>query len=55
MMLQAARPDAVDAVFVIAHLLKRQAQSVCEHFLGHALHLTSHSHTIADVPVGCMR
>jgi hypothetical protein len=54
-MSQATGADAVDTFFVIAHLLKRQAQSVCEHFLGHSLHLTPHSYAIANVQVGCMQ
>jgi hypothetical protein len=51
-MLEATRPDAVGAFFVFLHLLKRKAQSVCKLLLGHSLHLTPHSYTIAHVPVG---
>jgi hypothetical protein len=53
-MLQATRPDAVGAFFVFLHLLKRKAKSVSQLLLGHSLHLTSHSYTIAHVSVDCM-
>src|SRR6266478_668636 len=54
-MLQAAGPDAVGTFFVFLHLLKRHTERLSELLLGHSLHHTSHSYTIAHMPVGCMR
>jgi hypothetical protein len=40
---------------LVVHLLKRKAQSLCELFLGHSLHLPPHSYTITNAAIGCVR
>jgi hypothetical protein len=54
-MLQATGPEAVGAFFVFLNLLKRHTEHLSELLLAHSLRLTPHSHTIAHVPVNCMR
>jgi hypothetical protein len=50
-LLQPARTDAVGALLVFLHLLKRQAEGIAELFLTHAQHHSPHAHARTDMLV----
>ena len=54
-LLQAAGANAVGALFVFLHLLKRQPERVAQFLLAHAEHHPSHAHAAADVLVDRIR
>jgi hypothetical protein len=49
--LQAARPDAIDALLVFLHLLKCDPQGVTELGLPHLKHQAAHANPLADVHI----